>query len=158
MVLGDLASVPAAVRFPIGLLSAAVAVVAMDVVMARTPEGTTSPYVAASVLTGRPVDHAPDRLASVVHYVAGLGTGPLFVYLSLVAEWLAGGASLATAVGTTLVLYVLMVAFFVVVPLPRAVGVSDSRRSAIGRGWAVAAAGYLAVLVPLSIGLTLAVA
>lgn len=155
---GDLASVPAAVRFPVGLLAAAVAVLAMDGVMARTPEGTTSPYVAASVLTGRPVDDAPDRLASVVHYLAGLGTGPLFVYLLLVAEFVAGGASLATVAGTTLALYVLMVAFFVLVPLPRAVGVSDTRRSAIGRGWAVAAAGYLAVLVPLSVGLTLALA
>ena len=158
MALVELASVPPVVRFPIGLATAAVAVLVMDWLMARIPEGTTPPYVAASVLTETPVDAAPDRLASVAHYLAGLGTGLLFVYVLLGVEWLLGGSSRVSVAAGTLVLYVLMVAFFLIVPLPRAVGVDGQRRSAIGRDWAIAAAGYLAVLVPLSVALTLAVA
>ncbi|MEF8937831.1 MAG: hypothetical protein V5A32_07740 [Halovenus sp.] len=156
MVLGELSSVPAALRFPVGLVSAIVAVLVMDQLMARIPDGMTPPYVAASVLTQTPVDDAPDRLATVAHYLAGLGTGLLFTYFLLAAEWLLGESSVLTVAATTLGLYGLMVGFFVVVPLPRAVGVGDSRRSAIGRGWAISAAGYLAVLVPVSVGLTLA--
>ena len=158
MTLSGLSSVPAVIRFPIGLVAAAVAVLVMDLVMARLPEGTTPPRVAAGVLTETIVDDAPARLASVAHYLAGFGTGLLFVYFSLVAEWLLGGASLSSVAVTTLLLYVLMVGFFVAVPLPRAPGVDAARRSTIGRDWAIAAAGYLAVLVPISVGLTLAVA
>jgi len=156
MVLDQLSSVPAVFRFPVGLVSAIVAVLVMDQIMARIHEGTTPPYVAASVLTQLPVDDAPDRLATVAHYLAGLGTGLLFTYFLLTTEWLLGESSLLAVVATAVVLYILMVGFFVVVPLPRAVGVDDSRRSAIGRGWALSAAGYLAVLVPVSVGLTLA--
>jgi len=158
MVIGDLSSVPTVLRFPVGLVAAVVAVLVMDWIMERTPEGTTPPYVAASVLTRTPINNAPDRLASVVHYLAGLGTGVLFIYLLLVAESLLGGSSLIAVVAATLVLYILMVAFFVAVPLPRAVGLTRSRRSVISRGWAIAAAGYLAVLVPVSVGLTLLLA
>jgi len=60
-------------------------------------------------------------------------------------------------IGTTVLLYVLMVSFFVVIPLPRAVGVDAGRRKRIGRAWAIAAAGYLVVLVPATTGLTLLV-
>ncbi|WP_311173958.1 hypothetical protein [Halobellus ordinarius] len=157
MVFGELASVPAVFRFPIGLGAAVVAVFVMDWIMARVPEGTTPPYVAASVLTGAHVDRAPGRLAAVAHYLAGLGTGLLFTYFLLGAEWLLGGASLLSVVSVTVLLYVLMITFFVAVPLPRASGVDASRRSAISRGWAIAAAGYLLVLVPISVGLTLLV-
>ena len=158
MVLDELASVPAVFRFPVGLVAATVAVLVMDWLMPRVPEGTTPPYVAASVLTRTPVDDAPARLASVAHYLAGLGTGLLFTYFLLVAEWVADGSSLLSTLSATLVLYVLMVAFFAVVPLPRAVGVDGPRRSAIGRGWALVAAGYLAALVPVAVGLTLTLA
>lgn len=158
MAFDGLASVPAVVRFPVGLVAGAVAVLVMDRMMARVPEGTTPPYVAASVLTRRTVEEAPARLASVAHYLAGLGTGLLLVYLSLVAEWLAGGSSAVTVSATTLVLYLLMVGFFVAVPLPRATGLDGSRRSAVARAWAIDAAGYLGVLVPAWVGLTLVVA
>jgi hypothetical protein len=158
MVIGDLSSVPTVLRFPVGLVAAVVAVLAMDWIMERTPEGTTPPYVAAGVLTRTPVDSASARLAAVTHYLAGLGTGVLFVYLLLVAESLLGGSSLVAVVAATVILYILMVAFFVAVPLPRAVGLIGSRRSTISRAWAVAAAGYLAVLVPVSVGLTLLLA
>lgn len=72
MAFGELASVPAVFRFPVGLVAAVVALPVMDRVMERVPEGTTPPSVAASVLTGRPVDDAPVRLASVAHYLAVL--------------------------------------------------------------------------------------
>ena len=157
MTLSGLASVPTILRFPIGLVAAMVAVLVMNRVMAPLPEGTTPPRVAAGVLTETPVDDAPARLASVVHYVAGLASGLLFVYFLLVIEWVLDGSSLVAVAATTLLMYVLMVAFFLVVPLPRALGLDASRRSTTGRDWAIAAAGYLAVLVPVSVGLTLAV-
>lgn len=154
----ELTAVPAVGRFPVGLAAATAAILAMDVVMRRLPEGVTPPTVAAGVLTGTHPDRAPRRLATVVHYLAGYGTGLLFVYFLLVAEWLLGGASLAGVVATAAVLYVLMVAFFVLVPLPRARGVGGERRRTIARDWAVAAAAYLAVLVPVTVGITVVVA
>lgn len=142
------------VRFPIGLLGGILATLAMDRVMGAVPEGTTPPSIAAGVLTERRPDEAPERLASVVHYFAGAGTGLLYVWLSLAAEALAGGPSFVTVAGTTAVLYLLMVGFFAVVPLPLAKGVGRSRRGTILRAWAIAAAGYLAVLVPVVTVLT----
>jgi len=154
----ELSTVPAVVRFPVGLAAATVAILAMDATMERLPEGDTPPNVAAGVLTGTVPDRAPRRLAAVVHYLAGYGTGLLFVYILLVAEWLFDGASLAGVVVAAVVLYALMVAFFVLVPLPRATGVGEGRRRTIARDWAVAAAVYLAVLVPVAVGVTLAIA
>jgi len=135
-------------RFPIGLVGGVLATLGMDLVMARLPEGTTPPSVAAGVLTETHPDDAAERLGTVAHYLAGMGTGLLFVWLSLATEFVAGGPSLATAAVTGLVLYVLMVGFFVTVPLPRAPGLSAGRRRTTGRDWALAAAGYLLVLVP----------
>ncbi|MEF8813293.1 MAG: hypothetical protein V5A55_05690 [Halovenus sp.] len=154
----ELTTVPAVARFPVGLGAATVAILAMDLVMRQLPEGVTPPNVAAGVLTGTPPDRAPRRLSTVVHYLAGYGTGLLFVYFLLVAEWVLDGASLAGVVATAAVLYVLMVAFFVLVPLPRARGVDGERRRAIARDWAVAAAAYLVVLVPVTVGVTVVVA
>ena len=156
--LSELSTVSPVVRFPIGLAAAGIAVLGMNRLMAHTTEGTTPPSVAASVLTGRPVDAAPSRLASVVHYLAGLGTGLLFVYFLLVAEQLTGALSATTVAGTTVVLYVLMVGFFIFIPLPRATGLDDTRRSQTGLAWAIAAAGYLLVLVPATVGLSLVIA
>ena len=157
MPLSELASVSPVFRFPIGLLAAVGALFVMDRVMTRLPEGWTPPGVAAGVLTGTPPDDAPSRLAAVAHYAAGLGTGLLFVYLSLVSEWLFGGSSAASIAAAAAVLYVLMVAFFLAVPLPRAPGLDGARRRAVGRDWAIAAVAYLAVLVPVSVGLSIAV-
>ena len=154
----ELSMVAPVVRFPIGLAAAVIAVLGMDILMAHTTEGTTPPSVAASVLTGRPVDDAPSRLASAVHYLAGLGTGLLFVYFLLVAEELMGVLSATTVGGTAVVLYVLMVGFFILIPLPRATGLDDTRRSQTAMAWAIAAAGYLLVLIPGMIGLSLLVA
>jgi len=158
MTLSGLSSAPVVARFPIALVAAVAALLAMDRAMARLPEGATPPRVAAGVLTETHPDDAPARLAAVAHYGAGTGTGLLFVYGSLVAETLLGGASALSVAATTLALYGLMVAFFVAVPLPRAPGLDRARRRATARGWAVSAAVYLAVLVPVAVGLTLAVA
>jgi len=153
--LADLTSVTPVVRFPVGILAAVVAVGIMDLAMARIPEGTTPPFVAASVLTERTIHEAPARLATTVHYLAGLGTGALFVYLSLLSESLIGASPWLSVAVTGVGLYTLMVGFFLVVPLPRAIGLGSTRRANTARGWAVAAAVYVAVLVPVSTGLTL---
>ena len=141
------ASPAVSLLFPVGVAAAVVATLVMDVVMARLPEGETPPFVAAGVLTGRPPDDAPGRLAAVVHYLAGVLTGPLFVWLSLTGTALFGPSLVVTAIAAGL-LYALMVAFFAVVVVPRS-RVADGRVPAIRRGWAVSAAAYLAVLVPL---------
>jgi hypothetical protein len=123
------------------------ATLAMDAVMPRIAEGEMPPRIASGVLTGKPPDHAPRRLAAVVHYVAGSLTGPLFLWLSLVAGLLVGPGPAAVALATV-VCYPLMVGFFLLVPLPRAEGLARQRVRGIGRAWAVEAAVYLAVLAP----------
>jgi hypothetical protein len=139
-------SVP--LQFVVGVVAAVVATRVMDRVMARLPEGETSPFVASGVLTENRPSVAPARLASVVHYVAGLLTGPLFVWYLLASQGLLGGPSLGATLLAAAVLYVLMVGFFVVVVLPRSL-IADGRRSLVRRDWALSAAAYLLVLVPL---------
>ena len=139
-------SVPALILA--GIAAAVVATLAMDAVMARIAEGETPPYIASGVLTETHPDDAPDRLASVVHYVAGALTGPLFVWLVLVAEALVGSGALAV-VAATVVCYPLMVGFFALVVLPRSQGLARQRLRAIRRAWTVEAAVYLLVLAPL---------
>jgi hypothetical protein len=128
-----------------------VATLAMDAVMPRLAEGEMPPRIASGVLTGQPPNHAPRRLAAVVHYVAGSLTGPLFLWLSFVASLLVE-PGLAAVVLATVVCYPLMVGFFLLVPLPRAQGLARQRVKGIGQAWAVEAAVYLLVLAP-AIGL-----
>jgi hypothetical protein len=132
--------------FVMGVVAAVVATRVMDAAMARLPEGGTAPFVASGVLTETHPDDAPGRLASVVHYVAGLLTGPLFAWLVLAAASVLDGALAVTAVAGV-VLYVLMVGFFAVVVLPRSL-VDADRVPGIRRDWAVVAAAYLLVLGP----------
>ena len=139
-------SVPA--LFLVGIAAGVVATLAMDVVMARLDEGGTPPQIASGVLTDTDPDRAPERLASAVHYVAGTLTGPLFVWLYLVAAGFLGGGALAT-VAAAAVCYPLMVGFFAVVVLPRSRGLARQRLSKIRRAWSVEAAVYLLVLAPL---------
>jgi len=135
----------------VGLL----ATLAMDRVMPRLPEGTTAPRVAAGVLTDTPVDDAPERLATWVHYVAGGGSGLLFVGLVAAAQiGLGVGSAVALAVASPVML-ALMVGFFALVPLPRARGLPRQRLAAIRRDWALSAATYVvaaAVLVAVAGG------
>jgi hypothetical protein len=135
----------------VGLL----ATLAMDRVMPRLPEGATAPRVAAGVLTDTPVDHAPERLATWVHYVAGGGSGLLFLGLVAAVQLALGvGASVALVVASPVML-ALMVGFFALVPLPRARGLPRRRLATIRRDWALSAAAYVvaaAVLVAVAAG------
>ena len=124
----------------VGLL----ATLTMDLVMARLPDGETPPKVAASVLTGEPVDTAPARLATWIHYVAGAGSGLLFVGIAAVLGTALGG-SVATLTAASVVQLALMVGFFAFVPLPRATGVSRGRRARVRRAWAIEATVYVVV-------------
>jgi len=130
-----------------GVVAGMLATRVMDVVMARLPEGETPPFVAAGVLTEQSPDTAPDRLAAVVHHVAGWLTGPLYVTMLLLVGGVLRDATLAYVV-TTLVVLVLMVGFFALVVLSR-VELARQRVRTITRDWAVSAAAYLLVLVPL---------
>jgi hypothetical protein len=134
-------------RFLLGVAAGVLATLCMDAVMARLPEGEASPFVASGVLTDTPPRNAPGRLAAVVHYIAGGLTGPLFVWLLFAVEALSGGPSLLATLLATAVIYVLMVGFFAVVVLPRSLAPS-SRVGRIRRDWALSAAAYLLVLVP----------
>ena len=145
---GLLSALSVPLLFVVGVAAGAVATVGMDIVMPRLPEGPTTPYIASGVLTETPPDDAPARLATVVHYFAGMLTGPLFVWLLLVGSALFGDGSLVAVVVSAVFLYVLMVGFFAVVVLPQSL-VADSRVPAIRRDWALSALAYLLVLVPL---------
>jgi hypothetical protein len=134
--------------FLVAIPAAVVATLAMDLVMPRLREGETPPQVASGVLTERAPDNAPRRLASVVHYVAGALTGPLFVWLFLVANEFLSPPELAGA-AAGVVLYPLMVGFFVLFVLPRASGMPQRRASVVARAWAIEAFVYVLVLVPL---------
>jgi hypothetical protein len=133
-------------RFALGVAAGVVATLAMDQVMARLPEGETSPRIAAGVLTERPPDEAPERLAAVVHYLAGGLSGALLTWLSLVTEVYLAPVPAAVAAGV--VQYPLMVGFFASVVLPRSL-VGDERVGTIRRDWAISAAAYLLVAVPI---------
>ena len=144
----DTATLSVPILFAVGVGAGVVATLVMDVVMARLPEGTTPMYIAAGVLTDRPPGEAPGRLAAVVHYVAGLLTGPLFVWLLFASNGLLDGGSVVATLAAAVVLLVLMIGFFAIVVLPRS-QVDANRLGAIRRDWAVAAAAYLLALVPL---------
>lgn len=141
-------------RFPIGLAGGLVATLWMTAVMRYLPEGETPPTVAAGVLTETHPDDAPRRLATVAHYLAGAGTGLLFVWLSLLVETVFD-ASVAAAVVAAVALFALMTGFFILVPLPRS-GLSGARRRHTARDWLIAAGAYLLALVPVVVALTAA--
>jgi uncharacterized membrane protein YdcZ (DUF606 family) len=133
-------------RFVAGVAAGVLATLAMDLVMARLPEGETPPLVASGVLTETNPVRAPQRVGTVVHYLAGGLTGPLFVWLLFTLE-AALGAGVPATVAAGLMLYALMVGFFAVVVLPRS-SLPGQRLGTIRRDWALAAAAYCLVLVP----------
>jgi TRAP-type C4-dicarboxylate transport system permease large subunit len=148
IVLDVTAPVSIPLRFAAGVLAGLAATLAMDLVMARLPEGTTIPAIPSGVLTELPPQDAPRRLATVIHYLSGLLTGPLFVWLLFATEAVLDGPSLVTTAAAGVVLYALMVGFFAVVVLPRSL-VFEGRVETIRRDWAVCALAYVLVLVPL---------
>jgi len=139
-------SVTFLLQFPLGAVAGVVATLAMNPVMSRLPEGDTPPTVAASVLTDSVPQEAPDRLAGFAHYFAGVGTGVLFAWLSI-----SSGLLVEDVVGSVLVasviLYVLMVGFFVTVPLPLS-QIEGGRKAAVARDWSVSAFVYVLVVAP----------
>lgn len=141
-----LATLTVSLQFVLGVVAGAIATLAMDRVMAALPEGLTPPFVAAGVLTQSTPRAAPERLALFVHYFAGVLTGPLFVWILLTGEGVLG-AGITTVLIAAVVLYLLMVGFFGVIVLPR-VEIHPGRTATILRDWAISAAVYLAVLVP----------
>ena len=144
-----LAAVPISIPalFLVGVVGGVVATLAMDRAMNRLDEGWTPPSVASGVLTDTHPDESPARLASVVHYVAGMLSGPLYVWLLLAVGSVLGVGAAATVVAGV-AMYPLMVGFFALVVLPRSVGLARQRLRATRRAWAVEAAVYLLVLVP----------
>ena len=134
--------------FAVGIAAGVAATLAMDLVMPRIKEGETPPKIASGVLTASEPDRAPQGVASAVHYVAGALTGPLFVWLYLVAAAVVGPGAVGV-VAAVAVCYPLMVGFFALVVLPRSRGLPRQRLSAIRRAWSVEAAVYLLVIAPL---------
>lgn len=132
-------------RFVVGLVAAGAATLVMNLVMPRFTDGELPPLVAAGVLTRRRPTDAPSGVADAVHYTAGLLTGPLFVWLTLLFEGLLNGATLIATVLATLLLYVSMVGFFLLVVLPRS-RVADLRVPRIRRAWSLSSAVYVLVL------------
>jgi hypothetical protein len=139
------ASLPA--RLLIGAGAGVVATLVMDRAMARLPEGTTPPAVAAGVLSDRPLSAAPERLAAVVHYVAGIGSGVLYVALSTL---LAAAGVVATGVPAFLaaaaVQLPVMIAFFAYLVVPAYGRVPTDRVARVRLDWALSAAVYVPVL------------
>jgi hypothetical protein len=151
-----------------GAIAGVAATLVMDLIMPRLPEGDTTPFVAAGVLTDTPPDEAPARLASTVHYVAGTGAGVLFVTIAGIVAWLVGltgmasqslgvGPALFGVLVTGLVYPALMIGFFVVVPLPRAQEFSRERARLVARDWAISAVAYTVALTALLSGAATAI-
>lgn len=145
-----------------GAILGLVATLVMDVVMGRLEEGTTAPRVAASVLTGVNPRQVSERRENVVHYLAGLASGVLFLSLLELGWWLlgisAGGFGIRGALVLVLsgvVLYGWLVVFFTVVVLPRYEGgMARQRLRRVRRDWALLAAVHVGSLVVLWLVLT----
>lgn len=136
-------------RFVVGVLAAAVAVVAMEPVLRRFPDGEFVPLVAAGVLTERRPPDAPERLADTIHYAAGLLGGGVYVWLTLLFEGLLGGPGLLPPLLAAVVLYAFLTGFFLLVVLPRS-RVTDLRVPRLQRAWPAAAGAYVLVLATLT--------
>jgi hypothetical protein len=137
-----------------GAILGLVATLVMDLVMGRLDEGATAPTVAASVLTGVDPRNVTTRRTNVVHYLAGLASGVLFLAMLELGWWLLGidaGAfgirGLVVLLVSSLLLYGWLVGFFTLVVLPRyEVGMARQRLRRVRRGWAVLAAVHVGSL------------
>lgn len=141
--------IPPVVGLPLGVVAGTLATLAMDWVTLRISEGTTPPRVASGVLTDTHPDDAPERLAAVIHYLAGAGTGVLFYWLvTLPAAVVGVGLPVVRSLAAGPVLFLLMYGFFAWIVLPRS-PLSVTRSQRVARAWAISAAVYVATLVPL---------
>ncbi len=136
-------TIPLVVALPLGVVGGLLATLGMDRVTPALDEGFTPPRVAAGVLTDEHPDDASTRLAFTIHYVAGAGTGVVFVWLSRVLARVPVDPTPLVAGG---VLLVSMYGFFAWLVLPRA-GFQNPRRAVVAQAWAVSAVVYVTVVV-----------
>ncbi len=136
-------------RLFLGGAAGLLATLVMDMAMRRLPEGTTSPYVAAGTLTDTPLSSAPHRLATVVHYGAGTGSGLLLVTLALAVETLTALGPVAAFVTAAFVQLPVMVVFFSYLVVPVYGRVPDERVPRVRRDWALSATVYVVTVTAL---------
>jgi hypothetical protein len=136
-------------RLLLGAAAGLLATLVMDMAMRRLPEGTTSPYVAAGTLTDTSLATASHRLAMVVHYGAGTGSGLLLVSLALVVQSLVDLSPLVSFVVAAVVQLPVMIAFFSYFVLPTYGRVPSERVARVRRDWALSATVYIIVVTAL---------
>lgn len=150
-------------RVAIGAVAGLLATAVMNLPMQRLPEGSTPPFVAAGALTGEPLDEVDPKLASGVHYSAGILGGVLFTLLSLAFEGqlpftevialpfvaaVAGvGLRLVPLFLATLLTYGLLVAGFAYVVFPWFGKSATARAERVRTDWVVSAGVYVVALV-----------
>lgn len=123
-----------------------VATVVMNLPMRRLHAGDMPPAVAAGVLTNTHPEYAPARLAATIHYVAGGGTGLLYLLVVQVFTVTVPGPQLIGTILAAVVVFGLMVGFFILVPLPRAGELPDRQLKQIKRSWGISTGVYVAVV------------
>ncbi|WP_255197261.1 hypothetical protein [Halorarius litoreus] len=149
-------------RVAIGAVAGLLATVIMNIPMQRRPEGSTPPFIAAGALTGQPLDEVDPKLASGVHYSAGILGGVLFTLLAIGFESVLPFTAALTGVGlrlvphflATLVTYGFLVAFFAYLVFPQFGKSANQRGEQVRTDWVISASVYvvaLALWIPLLI-------
>ena len=133
-------------RALLGGAAGLLATLAVDVVLRWLPEGTTVPYVAAGALSDASLSSVSHRLAVVVHYGAGTGSGLLFAALGLAVEGLSGLSPLLSFLVAALVQLPLMIVFFSYIVVPTYGRVPSERVGRLRRDWALSATVYIVAL------------
>ena len=149
-------------RVAIGAVAGLLATVIMNIPMQRRPEGSTPPFVAAGALTGQSLDEVDPKLASGIHYSAGILGGVLFSLLAIGFESVLPFTAALAGVGlrlvphflATLLTYGFLVGFFAYLVLPRFGKAATERADQVRADWVISASVYivaLAVWIPLLI-------
>jgi hypothetical protein len=141
-------------RVAIGAVAGLLATVVMNVPMQRRPEGATPPFVAAGALTGEPLDEVDPKLASGVHYAAGILGGVLFTLLAVGFEAVLPFTAALAGVGirlvplflATLFTYGFLVAVFAYLVLPRYGKAALDRADQVRTDWVVSVTVYAVAL------------
>lgn len=141
-------------RVALGAVAGLLATVVMNIPMQRRPEGSTPPFVAAGALTGEALDDVDPKLASGVHYSAGVLGGVLFTLLAIGFESTLPFTAALTGVGLRLVplflatflTYGFLVAFFAYLVLPTFGKAATARAEQVRTDWVVSAGVYAVAL------------
>ncbi|WP_255148711.1 hypothetical protein [Halorarius halobius] len=142
-------------RAAVGAVAGLLAAVVMNIPMQRLPEGTAPPFVAAGALTGEGLAEVDPKLASGVHYAAGVLAGVVFTLVAVGLERvlppraaLAGvGLRIAPHALAALVTFAFLVVFFAYLVLPVFGGEARERAGQVRRDWVVSASVYTVALV-----------